>query len=82
MNWDRKDDYYMESTTGYRISKLYTGDVCTYYAWGRGVARDMLNHLRKSHYGLNDAVPQERVLLGVFSTAQEAMSACERADKA
>lgn len=78
VNWSQKDDYHMESTTGYRISKAHTAAACFYYAWGRVVARELLLKRYKARYQRGESIPQPRSLLGVYKTARAAKQACEQ----
>ena len=81
MKWAQKDGYYMESSTGYRVSKVKTRIGCVYYAWGRVVSRDVLLTRYKAHYGVDDAVPQARELIGIYKTALAAKIACHEAQR-
>jgi len=78
MNWTKKDDYHLESSTGYRVSKSITNGLVVYVSWGRGIDWNTVKARSKPHYGLNEYVPMQRSLIGIYETAQDAQDACEQ----
>lgn len=69
----------MESDTGFCVSKVYTGQECDYYAWSRPEPRESIVAQLRVRYALNERIPQSRVILGVFKSANEAQRCCEAA---
>ena len=75
MYWEKKNDHYLESESGFRITKSFLRKKPVYLAFA---PKENITDKRKAHYNRGEQVPSERQLIGRYNEAKAAQQRCEK----
>lgn len=78
MKFERKGGAFMESMDGYRVSRVRVADDVKYVAWAPDIGFEAVKRMMRVRYARGERVPARRELIGVATTAAEAMEMCEQ----